>query len=158
MLFSLSEFARRHRYRVRNLHDGRPLLPLRVRVRRRGRSEGYVGDDDRMDAIIGRYGYVCDEGAGRLGWYLRRTKGKASALRALRAVGAVVHQDGDGEAAGDAAASTIDVVVEAIRPYLTQPVRPGHCPPRRDTGARIAAKGSEGVSVPPAPAFAPEVA
>ena len=117
MSFDLTEYAAARRYRVRNLHDGRPVPPFRVRVTKRGTAKGYTGADDRDDAVIGQYGYVADGGDGRLEWFLRRTNGKAAAVRALAAAGAIVAQDGDGEAAGSAPVSTIAVLIELIRPY-----------------------------------------
>ena len=142
---NLIEYAAEHRYRVRNLHDGRPLHPLRVPVGGRGKSDGYTGEQDRMDAIIGRFGYVCVDGD-QLGWYLHRTNGKAATLRELTAAGAAVRQDGDGEAAGDAPVSAIDPLISAIRPYRVSEradchgIRPG-C--RRATGPRTDANGRE---------------
>ena len=66
-MFDLIEYADQHRYRVRNLHDGRDLHLLRVPVGQRGQSDGYTSDSDRMDAIICQHGYVSDEGDGRIG-------------------------------------------------------------------------------------------
>jgi hypothetical protein len=61
----LIDYAKRQRYRVRNSYDGRPLHSLRVPVTNRGKSKGYVGTEDREDAIIGYRGYVCYDGDGR---------------------------------------------------------------------------------------------
>jgi len=119
MTFDLMTYADRHRYRTRNLHDGRPLHPLRVPVRHRGRSSGYAGDDDRMDAIICRHGYVCIESNRRIGWYLfaGSAKGINRWLPKLEALGAVVEQEGDQEAAGHASVEQIDAILEVLKPY-----------------------------------------
>jgi hypothetical protein len=139
--FDLIEFARKHRYRVRNLHDGRPLHPLRVPVTGRDRVAGYVGDADRMDAIIGRYGYVCDDGDGRIGWYVYAgsAKGIKRWLPKLVAAGAVVRQEGTTEVAEDAPTERIDAVLRVLRPYRKQLGNAGSIRPGSRTGARIAA-------------------
>lgn len=62
MSLDLMDYAKRHRLRTRNLHDGRPLHPLRVPPRGRGKSDGHIGKEDRMDVIIARHGYITDEG------------------------------------------------------------------------------------------------
>lgn len=142
MSFDLMDYARRHRLRTRNLHDGRPLHPLRVPPSGRGRSEGYVGKEDRMDVIIAEHGYVCHEGNGRLGWYLfaGSAKGINRWLPKLEALGAVVDQEGDQEAGGHASVEQIDAILEVLKPYrLGNLHRVG-----RRVGARIDANGERG--------------
>jgi len=119
MSFDLLAHARQHRYRVRNLHDGRPLHPLRVPVAGRGRALGYVGGEDRMDAIICRRGYVCSDGDGQVGWYLfaRCAKGINRWLPKLIATGATARQLGDGEVSGVAPAEQIGRILAVLRPY-----------------------------------------
>lgn len=56
-VFDLVTYARRHRYRMRNLHDGGPVPPAR-RMKSQGETTptaqvGYVGKDDRSDPIVG---------------------------------------------------------------------------------------------------------
>jgi hypothetical protein len=131
MTFDLLKYAAAHRYRVRNLHDGRPVPPFRVRVTKRGKAKGYVAAEDRQDAVIGLYGYVSRGCDGRLEWLLRRTKGKAAALRRLEAAGVVVVQDAHGEAAGHAPVTAIQVIVEAIQPYTRKEVPVGRAPATR---------------------------
>ncbi len=146
MTFDLMTYADEHRCRTRNLHDGRPLHPLRVPVRRRGRSPGYVGDEDRMDAIICRHGYACTEGNGRIGWYLfaGSAKGIKRWLPKLIAAGVVVEQEGDREAAGDAPVGSIDEILKVLQPYQRAKMlaRQGALAPRSD------ATTPGGVSVP----------
>ncbi len=55
MSLDLREYARRHRYRVRNLHDGHPAPPARAPKRGQRGQQAFVGE--RMDAIIGCFGY-----------------------------------------------------------------------------------------------------
>jgi hypothetical protein len=119
MSLDLLAYAAQKRYRVRNLHDGRPLHPLRVPVTKRGRSAGYVGDEDRMDAIICRRGYVCSDGDGQVGWYLfaRCAKGINRWLPQLVATGGTARQLGDCEVSGVAPAEQIDQILAVLRPY-----------------------------------------
>jgi hypothetical protein len=56
-------------------------------------------------------------GGGHLEWYIRRTKGKRAALRALEVTGATVVQDGDGEAAGCAPVTAIESINKVIQPF-----------------------------------------
>ncbi len=63
----LVEYARQHRYRLRNLHDGEPVPPA-PKQKSDDNGVGHVGASDRWDAIVGYDGYVADEGEpGRLG-------------------------------------------------------------------------------------------
>ena len=152
MSFDLMEYAKRHRLRTRNLHDGRPLHPLRVPPSGRGRSEGYIGKEDRMDVIIGHRGYVCDEGElGRIGWYLfaGSAKGINRWLPKLEALGAVVEQEGDSEAAGHASVEQIDGILEVLKPYRRQPENAGSIRPGTRMGARIDASAHGGTQIPP---------
>ncbi len=119
MSLDLIAYARQHQYRVRNLHDGRPLHPLRVPVTARGRSLGHIRNEDRMDAIICRRGYVCSDGDGQIGWYVfaRCAKGVKRWLPKLVAAGATDGQLGDCEAAGFAPAERIDEILGVLQPY-----------------------------------------
>lgn len=151
-MFDLTSHAEKRRYRLRNLHDGRLLHPLRVPVTARGRSEGHVGKDDRMDAIIGRCGYVCDEGGGRVGWYVfsKTNHGVNAWLPNLRAAGADIKQVADGEAAGDAPAEAIGAILAIVRPFrkADRPDRSADSPLiRRRPVAGSNATASRGVSV-----------
>lgn len=119
MSFDIREYARKHRYRVRNLHDGRPLLPLRVPVNGRGRAAGYKARKDRMDAIICARGYVSCDADDKLAWYLlaKSAKGVNRWLPKLTRLGAVVQQAGDHEVAGVAPIDEIESVLSVLKPY-----------------------------------------
>jgi hypothetical protein len=60
--FDPLDYARQHRYRVRNLHDGGPVLPAR-RKSKPART-GYAGVEDRADAIVAHRGYLTAEDRG----------------------------------------------------------------------------------------------
>ena len=52
--FDLVAYARKHRYRLRNLHDGGAVPPARYRKpkgERPAAQAGYVGQDERLDAL-----------------------------------------------------------------------------------------------------------
>lgn len=59
--FDLTAHAKKHPYRLRNLHDGGRVPPA-MPVRESGRPTGYVGATQRMDVIVGRCGYVAMDG------------------------------------------------------------------------------------------------
>ena len=120
MSFDLLAYAAAHRYRVRNLHDGRPVPPVRIPGRgRRGASAGYTADDDREDAIVCRYGYVTYDGGGQLGWCLlsETVRAKSFRLRRLVDLGATMVQEGDTEAAGSVSVEHIAEVLGVLEPY-----------------------------------------
>ncbi len=150
MNFDLIEYAREHRLRVRNLHDGRPLHPLRVPVSGRGRSEGYMSDSDRMNAIIGRHGYVVIED-GKLGWYVfcKTRYGLNKWLPRIEAADGIVKQECDGEMAGDVPVEAIAAVLRVIRPFKKQPPNPGLAGGGARVARRIDANRSGRPKVPP---------
>ena len=118
--FDLIGSARKHRYRVRNLHDGDPVPPAR-RTRPKGDSPaaqaGFIGKEDRYDAIVGYDGYVTDEGNGQLRIYLeyRSAKGVNRAEARIRALGGTVTQVGDTEIAGTIPVERIEEALKLIR-------------------------------------------
>ena len=57
MTFDRTADGRQHRYRVRDLRGGWPVLPARAR-RVSGSRPAFTGDDDRLDAIVSARGYV----------------------------------------------------------------------------------------------------
>jgi hypothetical protein len=154
--FDLLTYAAEHRYRVRNLHDGRRVPPTRPPARgRRGRPSGYLGAADRLDVLACRHGYVCDNGNGRLGWYLvaPTTRSMRAKLGKLVRLGVNVQQEGDREAAGDAPVGQLAKVLQVLVP-LQIPNHPGH----RATLARQASAARAGsTSVAPEAGIAAEV-
>lgn len=114
-MFNLTKYAHEHRFRIRNVNDGHSVPPVR-RVAR-----GTIGAAglERDDVIACRYGYVGDYGPGKEGWYLTSPKETAHAILSkvpqLEAIGAVVTQEGDYEAAGWAPESRIDDVLMVLQ-------------------------------------------
>ena len=162
-MFDLMVYAETHRYRLRNLHDGRPLHPLRVPIGHRNRSTGYVSSGDRMDAIICRRGFVSDDGHGRIAWYLfaGSAKGINRWLTELTACGASGAQLGDTEAAGDAPVDQIDAILDVLKPY--RKAERGdrstkNLLVRGRTAARLDANAPGGLRIPPDSICGPQVA
>ncbi len=118
MSFDLREYARRHRYRVRNLHDGHPVPPAKRPPRGNRGQDAFGADDDRFDAIVGQFGYIVVEGDG-LGWYLGEFKARPphGRMDAIRAAGGKVDQLGGFEAAGTAPMSALETTARAIGAY-----------------------------------------
>ena len=126
MSFDLLGHAQRHRYRVRNLHDGRPVPPVRQK-RTPGRRAAFGGAGDRLGVIACRHGYVVAEGEG-IGWVLL-CRSKRSFTPRLEAIGAVtgvmVAQAGDSEAAGDAPATAVEELLSVLGAYRRRPPSQG---------------------------------
>ncbi len=126
MRFDVRAFARQHRYRVRNLHDGRPVPPVRAKGRVE-QSAAFIGPTERDDAIMCKCGYVCG-GDGRIDWALlcASARGHNPRLAALRALpGVLVAQSGDAESAGTAPAAAVDSVLGVLQPFRRRPPSPG---------------------------------
>jgi len=124
--FDLLTYARRHRYRLRNIHDGKPVPPARIQQAGRGR-QASRSDEDRCIVIACKDGYICDECDG-LSWVLLcETKRSFNfRLRQLECIdGLMVKQEGDSEAAGAAPYDGIEAVIKVLEPYRRQPPRPG---------------------------------
>ena len=119
----LLAYARKHRYRVRNLHDGGPVPPA-IWKPPKGFRPTYVGEYDRMDAVVGRDGYIVDEGEpGRLGiaLFYKSGKGVNRARARLAGIGGTVTQEGDTEVAGTIPVESIDAGRELIRVSRLRP-------------------------------------
>ena len=132
MSFDLMAYARQRRYRVRNLHNGRAVPPALGPTRgERGDFEGYRGADDRLDAIVGKYGYVTTDGD-RLSVYLcyRSSFTKTKAMRRFEAMGGTIDQEGDWEFGGFAPPEAIVDVLKLIRVSRLRP-EPAYIPWRQ---------------------------
>ena len=114
MSFDLREYARRHRYRVRNLHDGHPVPPGRAPKHGQRGQQAFIGE--RMDAIIGRFGYVTVEDD-CLGWYVGEISKPTARIKIVRGAGGIVTQLGDREAAGHAPLAALEKLLSAIGAY-----------------------------------------
>ena len=97
--FDLMAYARKHRYRLRNLRDRGPVPPARRKTK--PTKMGYVGAEDRADAIVGLRGYLTAEDGG-LGicLFFKSGRGVASAKAEITALDGRVTQEGDCELAG----------------------------------------------------------
>lgn len=90
-------YARKRRYRLRNLHDGGAVPPARRRKSDPG-GVGYTGQADRWDAIVGYDGYVAMDGDCLSIFLAYKTgKGVNRAIAKLEAMDARVDQVGDTE-------------------------------------------------------------
>ncbi len=128
--FDLTAYAREHRYRLRNLHDGNPVPPARC-MDKTGRSTGYWGADDRMDAIVGYNGYVAMDGDKlSVSLFYKSALGVNKAVRRLDAMGAEVGQVGDTEVGATVSVERIEdllalIKVSRLRPPNSGAFRPG---------------------------------
>jgi hypothetical protein len=118
MSIDLLAYARENRYRVRNLHDGHPAPPAKRPPRGKRGQDAFGADDDRLDAIVGQFGYIVVEGAG-LGWYSGEFKARPphGRMTAIRAAGGSVDQLGDFESAGTAPMSALLSLTRVIGVY-----------------------------------------
>ena len=78
---------------------------------------GYIGESDRLDAIVGYCGALTDEGRQGLGVYLHYTtsKGVRNRIRKILEVGGTIHQVGDFEVMGYIPWERIEDALELIR-------------------------------------------
>jgi len=114
----LMDYARKHRLRTRNLHDGHPVPLARLMPKQRiGESKGYIGESDRLDAIVGYCGALTDEDRQGLGVYLhyKTSKGVGIGIRKILEVGGTIHQVGDFEMTGYIAWDCIEDALRIIR-------------------------------------------
>lgn len=116
--FDLMDYAREHRLRTRNLHDGHPVPPARLMPKHRiGERTGYIGESDRLDAIVGYCGSLTDEERQGLGVHLhyKTSKGVRIGIRKILEVGGTVHQVGDFEVTGYISWDCIEDALRIIR-------------------------------------------
>ena len=116
--FDLIDYARKHRLRTRNLHDGHPVPPARLMPKQRiGERTGYIGESDRLDAIVGYCGALTDEERQGLGVYLhyKTSKGVGIGIRKILEVGGAIHQVGDFEVTGYIPWDCIEDALRIIR-------------------------------------------
>ncbi len=111
------DLAKRHRWRTRNLHDGHPVPPAKRPPRGNRGQDAFGADDDRMDAIVGQFGYIVLEGDG-LGWFLvAATRPPHGKIAKIREAGGKVNQLGDREAGGTAPTSAMKTLTKLIGVY-----------------------------------------
>lgn len=123
-MFNPTTHAHDHRFRIRDVNDGHPVPPVR-RVARATIGSAGIGRDD---VIACKFGYVGEYAPGKVGWYLTSPKETAHAslskVPQLEAVGAVVTQVGDYEAAGWAPEDRIDDVLKILAVVKLHPGNP----------------------------------
>ena len=119
--FDLSAYARKHRYRVRNLHDGGPVPPALPSNDDRSRT-GYIGASERWNAIVGYNGYVTMDGEDlSVCLFYKSAMGVNRALVRLKAMGAEIDQVGDTEVGATVHADRIEDVLRLIRVSRLRP-------------------------------------
>lgn len=124
----LAAYAKEHRYRLRNVHDGHPVPPARA-PRGSDGPTGYIGVTERMDAIVGSKGYITMDGD-KLSMCLfdKNALGINRALPRLEAIDARIYQVGDTELGATVSVEHIGEVLSLIR-VSTVPLRnPGGNP------------------------------
>ena len=136
---NLVEYARKHRYRLRNLHDGGPVPPARYR-KLKGKAPvgqaGYIGQDDRHDAIVGYDGCIADEGEpGQLGicLFYKSGRGVKRAHARIQAMGGTIKQVGDAELAGSVPVDRIQEALKLVKVSKLSPGNPNARPPSRSS-------------------------
>ena len=95
--FDLVAYARKHRYRLRNLHDGGPVPPA-IWKPPKGYRPVYTRDEDRWDAIVRYDGYVAMDGDElTICLFYKSAKGVKSATSRVQKMGGRIDQVGDTE-------------------------------------------------------------
>ena len=135
--FDLLAYARKHRYRLRNLHDGGPVPPA-IWKPPKGYRPVYTGAEDRFDAIVGRDGYVAMDGDElTVCLFYRSTKGVKSAKTRLEAMGGRIDQEGDTELG---ATVPVEQIAEVLKLIKVSRLKPG--------GTNLISPGTEAVLTP----------
>ena len=118
----LNAYARSNRLRLRNLHDGGPVPPARRKAKQT--KIGYVGGEDRSDAIVGQRGYLTAEHGG-LGicLFFKSARGVVCAKTEMTALDGIVTHEGDRELAGWLPVAALE---EALRLIRVSKLRPGN--------------------------------
>ena len=88
---------------------------------------GYIGESDRLNAIVGYCGALTDEHEQGLGVYLhyKTSKGVGIGIRKILEVGGTIHQVGDFEVTGYIPWDCIEDALKLIRASKLMPGRPG---------------------------------
>lgn len=124
----LVAYAKKHRYRLRNLHDGDPVPPAKP-PRGSGGPTGYIGATERMDAIVGSKGYVTMDGSElSVCLFHKNALGINRAIPMLQALDARIDQLGDTELGATVSAEHIDGALQLIRVSKLHTGRPGGNP------------------------------
>ncbi|MGB2985839.1 MAG: hypothetical protein WBE26_08145 [Phycisphaerae bacterium] len=129
-------YARMHRYRVRNLHDGGPVPPARWRHPRwhKPATAGHIGEDDRWDAIVGQHGYVAMDGNNlSVCLFYKSAKGVNRVLVRLKAMSGQIDQVGDTELGATVPGDRIEEVLKLIRVSRLPPGDAGRFKPHPET-------------------------
>ena len=112
---NLTEYARSHRYRLRNLHDGGPVPPA-IWKPPKGYRPVCTGDEDRWDAIVGYDGYVAMDGDElSVCLFYKSARGVKSAESRLKVMGGQIDQVGDTELGATVHVEQIEEVLKLIR-------------------------------------------
>lgn len=121
--FDLMTYAKEHRLRTRNLHDGNPVPPART-ADKTGMVQGHWGHD-RLDAIVGYNGYVAMDGD-RLSvcLFYKSGKGVKRAVHTLTAIEAEIAQIGDTEVGATAPVGCLQDLLALIRVSRLKPGSP----------------------------------
>lgn len=123
----LLALAQTERFRTRNLHDGLPVPPALIQPKKRrsyASVVGYVGQSDRMDAVVGHRGYLHQDEAGRLSIYLGPRVAVPRSVREIEAIGGTVVQRGDKELSATIPADRMREAIAMIRVSKLRPGRP----------------------------------
>jgi len=91
----LLELAKKKKLKVRNLVDGFPVPPMRQTERK---SRGYRGDKDASWAVIGRLGYIQQDGSTMsCSMFLPNSRKTKMCVKEAERLGASIKQQGDTE-------------------------------------------------------------
>ncbi len=125
-MFDLLGYAKEHRLRTRNLHDGGPVPPAQCKPRIPAARQAFPQAADRWDAIVGRDGYVAMDGD-RLSIYLcyKSGRGVKRALAKIAVLGGKVQQKGDFEVGAVLPSDKIFEAMKLIRVARIGPGGPG---------------------------------
>ena len=132
--FDLIGYSRRNRFRIGNIHDGRPVPPARSTCK--SKRIGYSGADDRLDVIVGQRGYVTTENDSlTIFVFFNSARGVTRANSTIATLAGQVTQEGDCELTASLPVAALDDALKLIRVSKLHPGNPN--PPRPGEGYSV---------------------
>jgi len=113
----ISTIANKQKLRTRNMHDGGPVPPIRLKGKKTSR--GYSAKEERYEVIICKHGFIDNYDKDHYGWFIGgcSTRRFNLCLEAIEKAGGILLQRGDSEAGGKVKKSDIQEILKILVPW-----------------------------------------